>query len=338
MMDDAVPPMNACRLLLLEDSSVDAELIEEQLSRMSPMPSVTRAVGRASFIEALENNQFDVILSDFSLPDFDGMAALDIAVQKIPDVPFIFVSGVLGEDAAIDAFRRGATDYVVKQRLVRLPSAVERALAEAREKQERKRAEIHKELLVRELSHRVKNTMAMVISIIRRTAKGSRSIEDYQARLVARVSALAESHALLFQSNWGETDLRDVVKRAIEPHNVFVGRVDLDGPAGIYVSPKSALALGMILHELVTNAQKYGSLSNGDGVVKVVWRPVRDEDGALRIDLQWQETGGPAVVPPEDTGFGTTLITKGAQYELNAEGAIAYDHDGLKYRLVFPMN
>lgn len=74
------------------------------------------------------------------------------------------------------------------------------------------------------------------------------------------MSALAESHALLFQSNWGETNLRDVVKRAIEPHNTFASRVELEGPDGVHVSPKSALALGMILHELATNAQKYGSL------------------------------------------------------------------------------
>ncbi len=337
MLNKKVPEMPGCRLLLLEDSSVDAELIQEQLSQMSPVPAITRAVGKVSFLAALEHQTFDIILSDFSLPDFDGMAALDIAMQKIPDVPFILVSGVLGEDAAIDAFRRGGTDYVLKQRLARLPSAVERALAEAREKQERKRAEMHKELLVRELSHRVKNTMAMVISIIRRTAKGSTSIEDYQARLVSRVGALAESHALLFQSNWGETDLRDVVKRAIEPHNLFASRVDLDGPTGLLIAPKSALALGMMLHELVTNAQKYGALSNGNGRVNVFWRSVDGEDGDTRLELEWRESGGPIVVAPSETGFGTTLVTKGAQYELNGDGVISYEPDGLIYRLVFPL-
>lgn len=330
--------MEASRLLLLEDSSVDAELIEEQLSRISPKPIITRAVGKASFIAALEEQQFDLILADFSLPDFDGMSALDVTMQTSPDTPFIFVSGVLGEDAAIDAFRRGATDYVLKQRLVRLPSAVERALAEAREKQERKRAEMHKELLVRELSHRVKNTMAMVISIIRRTAKGSTSIEDYQERLVARVSALAESHALLFQSNWGETDLRDVVTRAIAPHNAFASRVELEGPNGVQLSPKSALALGMILHELVTNAQKYGSLSGVEGKVEVSWKKLPGGDRQERVDLQWRESGGPLVSIPRETGFGTTLITKGAQYELQGESDICYDRAGLQYKVVFPLD
>ncbi|MDH6296148.1 sensor histidine kinase [Agrobacterium fabrum] len=338
MADETVLRMEASRLLLLEDSSVDAELIEEQLSRLSPPPEVTRAVGKAPFIEALEKQQFDIILADFSLPDFDGMSALDLVMRTRPDTPFIFVSGILGEDAAIDAFRRGATDYVLKQRLVRLPSAVERALAEAREKQERKRAELHKELLVRELSHRVKNTMAMVVSIIRRTAKGSTSIKDYQERLVARVSALAESHALLFQSNWGETNLRDVVKRAIEPHNTFASRVELEGPDGVHVSPKSALALGMILHELATNAQKYGSLSGPNGKVEVFWKKILNGDGNDCIDLRWQESGGPPVSVPQDTGFGTTLITRGVQYELQAESEIRYDPDGLQYRVIFPLD
>ncbi len=329
--------MEASRLLLLEDSSVDAELIEEQLSRISPKPIITRAVGKASFIAALEEQQFDLILADFSLPDFDGMSALDVTMQTSPDTPFIFVSGVLGEDAAIDAFRRGATDYVLKQRLVRLPSAVERALAEAREKPERKRAEMHKELRDRELSHRLQNTMAMVNSINRRTAKGSTSSEDYQERLVARVSALAESHALLFQSNWGETDLRDVVTRAIAPHNAFASRVELEGPNGVQLSPKSALALGMILHELVTNAQKYGSLSGVEGKVEVSWKKLPDGDGQERVDLQWRESGGPLVSVPRETGFGTTLITKGAQYELQGESDICYDRAGLQYKVVFPL-
>ncbi|MDA5633217.1 sensor histidine kinase [Agrobacterium sp. ST15.16.024] len=338
MVNEAMLQMEASRLLLLEDSSVDAELIEEQLSRISPPPAVTRAVGKASFMEALENQQFDIILADFSLPDFDGMSALDVTMQRFPDTPFIFVSGILGEDAAIDAFRRGATDYVLKQRLARLPSAVERALAEAREKQERKRAEIHKELLVRELSHRVKNTMAMVISIIRRTSKGSTSVDDYQERLVARVTALAESHALLFQSNWGETDLKDVVKRAIEPHNSFASRVELEGPEGVQVSPKSALALGMILHELLTNAQKYGSLSGAHGKVEVFWKTQRDSQGRGHVDLRWQESGGPPVSVPQETGFGTTLITKGARYELQAESEIHYEQAGLQYQVAFPLD
>lgn len=338
MVREAMPQMEQSKLLLLEDSSVDAELIEDQLSRISPPPVVTRAVGKTSFIEALENQQFDIILADFSLPDFDGMAALDVVMQTRPNTPFIFVSGVLGEDAAIDAFRRGATDYVLKQRLARLPSAVGRALAEAREKEERRRAEMHKELLVRELSHRVKNTMAMVISIIRRTAKGSSSVEDYQERLVARVSALAESHALLFQSNWGQTDLKDVVKRAIEPHNTFASRVELDGPDGVSISPKSALALGMILHELVTNAQKYGSLSEATGKVQVFWKRLRNDEGRDLIELRWHESGGPPISAPLETGFGTTLVTRGAQYELQGDSEIRYDRDGLKYRVIFPLD
>src|SRR5689334_20407215 len=106
-------------VLLLEDSPLDAELVAEQLRTMQPEPQIIRAARRADFVAAVSQGGFDIILADFSLPDFDGMSALDIASKARPDVPFIFVSGVLGEEAAIESFRRGATDYVLKQRLIR---------------------------------------------------------------------------------------------------------------------------------------------------------------------------------------------------------------------------
>lgn len=155
---------------------------------------------------------------------------------------------------------------------------------------------------------------------------------------MARVSTLAESLTLLFQSNWGETDMRDVVKRAIELYSTLTSRVELDGPDGVHVSPKSALALGMILHGLVTNAQKYGSLSGANGKVEVVWKKLRNGYGRDRVNLWWRENGGPPVSVPQDTGFGTTLITRGVQYELQAESEIRYDRDGLQYQVIFRLD
>jgi DNA-binding NtrC family response regulator len=165
------------RVLVLEDSHLDAELIREHLETLKPVPEIRYAQNRKTYEEALDGGDYDVILADFSLPDFDGMSALELARDVAPEVPFIFVSGILGEEVAIESFRQGATDYVLKQRLIRLPAAVERALAEARERTERRDAERQKELLVRELSHRVKNTMAMVMSLVRRTVKTSSSLD-----------------------------------------------------------------------------------------------------------------------------------------------------------------
>ena len=321
------------RILVLEDSQLDAELIREHLETMRSPPVIHYATNRSEYIAALAAPDFDVILADFSLPDFDGMSALDMARHAVPEVPFIFVSGVLGEEVAIESFRRGATDYVLKQRLIRLPAAVERALAEARERIERRRAEQQKELLVRELSHRVKNTMAMVMSIVRRTVKTSNSIDDYVDNLLGRLRAMADAHALLFETNWSEAELLEVVKRTIAPQDRNGNRFKLEPGTLTMLSPKAALALSMVLNELATNAVKHGALSNEHGIVGISWD--RTNDG--KVHLRWQEMDGPAVHVPEHQGFGTTLIDRSVRYELEGEATLNYSQTGLICDISFPL-
>ena len=129
------------RILLLEDSPIDAELVVGHLTKAGLLCDITRATSRAEFIAAFRPSEIDVVLADYSLPDFDGLTALDMVRERTPDLPFIFVSGVVGEEFAINALRRGATDYVMKRGMNRLPAAVDRAIAEARERQDRQRAE-----------------------------------------------------------------------------------------------------------------------------------------------------------------------------------------------------
>ena len=128
-------------ILLLEDDPGDAELIRELLEIEDFVCDVTRAQTRAEFLAALEKVDIDLILADYKLPSFDGLSALNLALGARPDLPFIFVSGTLGEDTAIEALKIGATDYVLKTRLSRLVPSVQRALREAQEKAERKKAE-----------------------------------------------------------------------------------------------------------------------------------------------------------------------------------------------------
>lgn len=129
------------RILLLEDSEIDAELAVTHLSKAETPTYVERVARREEFLRELGSGAYDVVLADYSLPDFDGLSALDLVRERCPDMPFIFVSGVVGEEFAINALRRGATDYVMKRGLSRLPAAVDRAVAEARERHERVRAE-----------------------------------------------------------------------------------------------------------------------------------------------------------------------------------------------------
>ena len=128
-------------ILLLEDSDIDAELLAAHLEKTGLKFTIRRTANRREFVHALEEESCHIILADYSLPDFDGLSALNIARALQPDIPFIFVSGVVGEEFATNALKRGATDYVLKRNLTRLATAVERALEAAQEREERRRAE-----------------------------------------------------------------------------------------------------------------------------------------------------------------------------------------------------
>ena len=129
------------RILHVEDNENDAILVGAALERQGFRCDFERVETRASFIEALERGGFNLIISDFSLPTFDGLAALELAREKLPDVPFLFVSGTIGEEVAINALKSGATDYVLKDRLARLVPAVRRAITDAAERVALKKAE-----------------------------------------------------------------------------------------------------------------------------------------------------------------------------------------------------
>ena len=132
---------SSLRILLLEDDASDAELVQELLEAEGFVCEITRAQTRAEFVTALEHNEIDLILADYKLPSFDGVAALKLASSTRPHVPFIFVSGTIGEELAIEALKMGATDYVLKTGLSRLAPSVRRAIREAEGRAERKKAE-----------------------------------------------------------------------------------------------------------------------------------------------------------------------------------------------------
>ncbi len=135
------PPPHQLRILLLEDNAPHAELVEHFLRESGIRFHVTRVETRDTYVEQLEQHPPDMILSDYALPSFDGYAALAIAKEKVPDIPFIFVTGTMGEEVAIETLKNGATDYVLKTRLGRLGPAVQRALRESADRRERQRAE-----------------------------------------------------------------------------------------------------------------------------------------------------------------------------------------------------
>ncbi len=136
------PPSAVLRILHLEDNPADGELIQSMLEAGGIAFSIQRVETPADFESALEHESFDLIISDHTLPCFDGLSALELARRKLPEIPFIFVSGTIGEELAVDSLKQGATDYVLKDRLSRLVTSVQRAMREAHERNERKQAEL----------------------------------------------------------------------------------------------------------------------------------------------------------------------------------------------------
>jgi len=190
---------------------------------------------------------------------------------------------------------------------------------------DRKRAELHLRLLVNEMNHRVKNSLATIQAIAAQSFNAARPLAQAQEAFTSRIVALAEAHDLLTRENWEGAELHDIVTRLAVLHGGSA-RFALAGPA-IRLSPRTALSLSMALHELATNAVKYGALSVPDGRVRVSWALAPGM--AERLDLTWTESDGPPVSPPTQRGFGSRLIERGLAAELSGEASIRFEPTGV---------
>jgi two-component system CheB/CheR fusion protein len=201
---------------------------------------------------------------------------------------------------------------------------------------ERKRGEQERELLARELSHRVKNILAVVQSLAMQTDH-SRSVEEFRDTFVGRLSALARAHSLLLDAQWRGADLKELVGQELQAYRVdHPDKIEIDG-AAVPLTANQGLGLSLILHELGTNAAKYGALSHSEGRVHVSWH-IEERGGGKRVRLRWEERDGPQVERPEEKGFGTRLIERASTYELEGEVELDYASGGLRCELVFPLS
>jgi PAS domain S-box-containing protein len=203
----------------------------------------------------------------------------------------------------------------------------------ARDVTERKEAEKLQRLLVDELNHRVKNTLATVQAIASHSLRRARNSEDFVSSFTGRVQALARAHHLLTERTWRGADVADLVREQVVLGVVESNRVAFSGPA-LLLDPQSALHLALVLHELATNARKYGALSVPQGQLSVSWSMLANK-GRMLV-LQWSERGGPAVAAPSSVGFGTSLI----QQALDAHGgsaSIQYAAEGVTCEIKLPL-
>jgi two-component sensor histidine kinase/CHASE1-domain containing sensor protein len=187
--------------------------------------------------------------------------------------------------------------------------------------------------LTRELNHRVKNTLANVLSIVALTRRRSRDIDEFTESLIGRVRALSATHDLLSQSDWTNAPIRDVVSSELAPYmGEDESHVVIEGP-DINLAPNDALSLGLAIHELATNAAKYGALKAVEGRVFVNWNLVSPDVA----EVNWREAGGPPVQAPDKRGFGRDLLEKIVAHELKSDVDLRFEHEGVECTLHVPV-
>lgn len=197
----------------------------------------------------------------------------------------------------------------------------------ARDITDRRAAEQLRETLVNELNHRVKNSLAVVQAIGSQTLRGNVSLAVARKAFGARLSALARAHDLIVSGDWSGTNLASVIRATIAPYSEETGRFDVSGPY-VALVPQEAVTFSLALHELCTNAMKYGALSVPEGRVEIVWSVTGVADSA-RMVWTWSESGGPPVTPPTHRGFGSSLIERVLPMELNGVVTVTYAPSGL---------
>ncbi len=189
---------------------------------------------------------------------------------------------------------------------------------------QQREAEERLKLLLAELNHRVKNTLAVVQAIAHQTFREGGTGGDSRKAFEGRLVALATAHNLLTQSNWESASLRTIATDALNSQGVDARRASLDGPH-VDLAPKQALALALALHELCTNATKHGALSNDAGQIVLVWRRTSEQD----LNIRWEERGGPPVSPPAKRGFGSRLIEQSLARDFDASVALDFRPEGV---------
>lgn len=211
------------------------------------------------------------------------------------------------------------------------------AVVEILDVTERQRAEEKQLLLMGELSHRVKNTLATVLSIGAQTRRGHRTLEEFWPTFEGRVQALSATHNLLSAHHWEAVGLADLVRHEVRPYAGQDQRAVLIAGPDVALDSRQALTLALVIHELSTNAAKYGAFSAPSGRIEVTWETAEGAGGMPWLSLRWQEIGGPPVEEPRQPGFGSRLIRQSIAYELKGEARLTFDTAGVHCTMTIPL-
>lgn len=332
------------RILLLEDSALDAELVMETLSSSGLQACMERVTLEADFAEALRDKPWDLVLADYLLPGFDGLNALALVRERRPDLPFVFVSGALGEEVAVEALKRGATDYVIKDKLDRLPATILRALAEARERIEKRQAQeaLQKLLdertsLLHELDHRVKNNLQLLLSLIgieirHADSKGTTKVLE---RMRERLEALGAAHRDLYDGKgFARFDAGNFARGLCEELTAVAREVKVTPEfeiETIEVEAAKASPMALLFNEVVVNALTH-AYRERHGKLKL---SMHVRDGRLLFQLSDDAFSLHEKQAAEEGASGTIL--KGLARQLDATVEWPRDDPKVLVRILMPV-
>ena len=328
--------------------------------------NIVSAMSGEEALAKLLDRDFAVVLLDVNLPGISGHETARLIRQRRRSryTPIIFITAYADDAQTVEGYGLGAVDFImspivpeilrakvkvfVELEQMRAELADSYAMLEQRVAERtseladtaklladevivRKRAEERLTILVRELSHRVKNILAVLQSIASRTLLPWRSADESREILSGRLQALGRAHELLIDASWSGAPLQQVVESELAG---FTDRVKVAGPE-MELSASAVQTFALIVHELLTNAAKYGALSNDTGEVLVNWR-FSDEQGRKFLEFSWEERGGPEVVSPGQKGFGFTLISAMGR-SLTTSPSIKLNPGGLECRIRVPL-
>jgi two-component sensor histidine kinase/CheY-like chemotaxis protein len=339
------------------ESRVNILLVDDQPAKLMTYEVVLEELGEnlikaSSAREALEcllRTDIAVILMDVSMPELDGfeLAAMIREHPRYKDTAIIFVSAVhLSEADYVRGYQMGAVDYVSAPVIAEILRAKVRVFAELHRKtkelealnsdlekrvaertEELRLSHDHQTVLAREVDHRAKNALAVAQAIVRLTH--AETIDKYIVAIEGRINALARAHALLSDSRWQGASLRTIVEDELAPYRAasrppYV----VEGP-DIVLRPVSAQAIALVLHELATNAAKYGAFAAKSGQLTLSWQ-------ADPLTISWRESGVPGLLPPTNQGFGSKVIDLSIRNQLGGQAHFQWTGDGLHCILEVP--